>query len=155
MTRAAAGAACLAALAAMGGCASGPGEVSRAADEASPAAMVRSAPRDISPLAGTWRGTAFEMPAPNVQGIRPVTLVVYDDGTWIATSGRAQCGAGVVAVRGHRVILEPRQRTLDPCVPHSLEARDGHLWGVFQTAFGGRTGSATIDFERAGVPAGR
>ena len=129
----------LVALAVSAGCACHTGD-------ASPRAMAN--PEPLRPFVGVWEGDVWETPSSLYQGERRVTLIVEPSGAWTSSSDNRATGAGVVVVCGGRVYFERRTAAFDTPLPYSFKERNGRLWAVYDTSFGGRGAPAAIQLER-------
>jgi hypothetical protein len=116
---------------------------------ADPSATTRTEPPE-APLAGLWQGMVWETPGGKYQGARRVSVLLTNEGTWTATSAGVPCAAGTVVVRDERVVLAGEPTGASRCIPHSLQARDGRMWAVFEASFGQRSAPAVIDLQRRG-----
>jgi hypothetical protein len=108
-------------------------------------ARVADAPAE---LRGVWRGHVWETPSWFLQGVRPVTMTIGDNGTWTAVSDGGLCASGVVSPRNGLIVLDGN--TGDLCVPYTLKVRHGVMWGAFDTSFKGREASGVIELKGTG-----
>lgn len=80
---------------------------------ASPATTAPAPPRDMSSIAGEWRGTITGSQLADPEGMKAASLdlVVKDDGTWTGVEkfkNSERVSAGTVRVQGDLIVLEGR-----------------------------------------------
>ena len=110
----------LAAILALGGCATG------ASNDAAGAASPAPAPD----LVGTWRGTAFAVPGSNYGVSTPVELTIAPDGSWSWSKRGQRQAAGRGRIHRDLVLVEEAGAGTRNIQAMSLKRRGDHLWGV-------------------------
>jgi hypothetical protein len=123
------------ALVTIGGCAStaepGRGDVVRTTADTS--------------IDGTWEGQVWENPSDYREGVQNITLEIFRNGSWTATTKGKECAHGEATVRAGLVFLRSRAADGPPCLPYSLQLGRGRMWGAFETAFKERAATAMVD----------
>ncbi len=109
----------------------------------------RTAPPAVDPswLAGTWRGSAWEVAAGQTQGHAEVAVVFANDGSWSASNGTS----GTSRIHSDRLVLDGHG-TDGGWVRYTLKGRhrDGvdELWGMVEASFG----ASSVSLKRAASP---
>jgi len=115
----------------------------RSTARTSPAASPSTATSD---LAGTWRGTAWELAGGIAAARTDATLQLNPDQTWSArwttNQGKEQTASGTYTTSGNRVLLKSSSRGST-----SLIHRGNDLYGLLDSAVAGL--DVQLDLKRA------